>query len=161
MTFEEGGDRYPVWSADDTQVLYTNDGKNDGVIFRRFADGHGQAEQVATNPTGMWSWGWSRDSRWLVVAAVADKTTFDLLRYDVDGKKLTPLVATPFGEQSGALSSDERWLAYQSDETGRYEVYVRSLAGDAGRWRISSLGGMTPLWRQDGRELSSGHRKAS
>ena len=153
LTFDEGGDRYPIWSADDTQVLYTNDGKNDGEVFRRFADGHGQAEPVGANPSGMWSSGWSRDGRWLVVGAVADKTSFDLLRYDIDDKKSAPLLATPFNEQSGALSADERWLAYQSDETGRYEVYVRSLADDAGRWRISSLGGMTPVWRHDGREL--------
>ena len=88
-----------------------------------------------------------------MVGAVADETSFDLLRYDIDDKKSAPLLATPFNEQSGALSADERWLAFQSDETGRYEVYVRSLADDAGRWRISSLGGMTPVWRHDGREL--------
>ncbi len=153
LTFDEGGDRYPIWSTDDTQILYTNDRKNDGIIFRRFADGHGQPEQVATNVSGAWSWGWSRDSRWLVVGAVADATGYDLLRYDVENQTFTPLVNTPFNEQSGALSPDDRWLAYQSDETGRSEIYVRSLAGDAGRWRISSLGGATPLWRRDGREL--------
>ena len=71
----------------------------------------------------------------------------------MDSQTLTPLVNTPFSEEAGALSPDDRWLAYQSDETGRTEVYVRSLAGDAGRWRISSLGANTPLWRRDGREL--------
>ncbi len=68
-------------------------------------------------------------------------------------RKLTPLVNTAFEDGAGALSPDERWLAYQSDETGRAEIYVRSLGTDAGRWRISSLGGATPLWRGDGREL--------
>jgi Tol biopolymer transport system component len=153
LTFDEGGDRYPVWSSDDAHVLYTNDGKNDGIIFKRSASGVGQSEQVASNATGMWSWGWSRDRRWLVVAAVADATAFDVLKFDIEAQTATPLAATPFIEDSGALSPDERWVAYQSDETGRLEVYVRSLGTDAGRWRISTLGGRTPVWRQDGREL--------
>jgi eukaryotic-like serine/threonine-protein kinase len=153
LTFDEGGDRYPLWSSDDTQLVYTNDSRNDGIVFRRFTDGRGQAEQIASNATGLWAWSLARDGTWLVAATVAAATGFDLVRYDIAGKASTPLVSTQFAEEAGALSPDERWLAYQSDETGRPEVYVRSLAQDGGRWRISSLGGTTPLWRQDGREL--------
>jgi len=153
LTFDEGGDGYPLWSTDDTELAYANDRVNDGIVFRRFTDGRGQAEQMATNATGLWSRDWSRDGRWLVVGAVADTTGFDLWRYDLDSQALEALVDTPFNDQLGALSPDDRWLAYQSDETGRPEIYVRSLGSDAGRWRISSLGGVAPLWRGDGREL--------
>lgn len=153
LTFDEGGDRFPVWSADDAHVLYTNDRKNDGILFRRSADGLGQAEQVAANVAGMWSWGWSRNGRWLIVGGVASATGTDLLRFDLQSQRSAPIAATPFVEDSGALSPDERWLAYQSDETGRFEVYVRSLGADAGRWRISNLGGRSPTWRNDSREL--------
>jgi Tol biopolymer transport system component len=153
LTFEEGGDRYPVWSADDAAVLYSNDRKNDGVLFKRFTDGRGQAELVAENTTGMWPFAWSRDGGTIIVGVVTSATSFDLLRMDTASKQLTPLVNTPFNDQTGALSPDGRWLAYQTDETGRYEIYVRSLADEAGRWRISTQGGFAPMWRRDGREL--------
>jgi Tol biopolymer transport system component len=153
LTFDEGGDRYPLWSTDDTQLAYTNDRVNDGVVFRRFTDGRGQAEQMATNTTGLWSRDWSLDGRSLVVGAVADMTGIDLWRYDLESHVLEPLVDTQFNDAAGALSPDNRWLAYQSDERGRPEIYVQSLGVDEGRWQISNLGGLTPLWRRDGREL--------
>ena len=153
LTFDEGGDRFPVWSTDDTQVLYANDRKNDGIVFRRSANGQGQPEQVAVNAAGLWPSGWSREGRWLLLVAENDATAQDVVRYDVADKAFTPLVNTPAVESTAAVSPDERWLAYQSDETGRSEIYVRDLSTDAGRWRISSLGGVTPAWRRDGREL--------
>lgn len=119
--------------------MYTNDSRNDGVVFRRFTDGRGQAEQVAANVSGLWAWSWSRDGTWVVAGTVADKTGFDLVRYDIARKTATPLVSTLFAEQAGALSPDERWLAYQSNETGRPEVYVRSLADLEFGWHDSPL----------------------
>nr|MBA3948942.1 PD40 domain-containing protein [Acidobacteriota bacterium] len=153
LTFEEGGDRYPVWSTGDTHVLYANDGRNDGVLYRRSADGRGTLEQVASTASGLWSYGLSRDGTWLVAGIVTGPTSFDLMRYDIGSGKTTPLVQSPFDDVEGALSPDEKWLAYSSDHTGRREVYVRSLDGDTGRWQISTQGGGAPAWRADGREL--------
>jgi Tol biopolymer transport system component len=66
---------------------------------------------------------------------------------------MTPLVNTPFNESYGKVSPDGRWLAYVSNESGRPEIYVRPLAGGAGRWRVSQGGGSQPRWRRDGREI--------
>ncbi len=64
------------------------------------------------------------------------------------------LVRTPFAEQNGEVSPDGRWLAYQSNESGRFEIYVRPLPDvDAGRWQISTDGGVQPLWSRSGRDL--------
>jgi len=153
LTFGEGGDRYPIWSADGADVLYTNDSQNDGTIYRKPADGRGQAELIATTPAGLWAFGWSRDGRWLLVGAQADQTARDLLRYDRDTRKLAPLVQTRANDSAGSLSPDERWLAYTSEQSGRSEVYVRALGGEEGLWQISTQGGTLPLWRADGREL--------
>jgi eukaryotic-like serine/threonine-protein kinase len=68
-------------------------------------------------------------------------------------EKITPLVDTPFHDSTPALSPDEQWLAYSSDQTGRREVYVRALSGNDGRWQVSTQGGTMPRWRRDGREL--------
>ena len=67
----------------------------------------------------------------------------------------TPLLQTPFNEQNADLSPDGDWIAYQSDESGRPEVYVRPYPDvNAGRWQVSTSGGTRPLWSRDGRELS-------
>ena len=71
----------------------------------------------------------------------------------VANAKPETLVATPFDDFSGAWSPDGRWLAYQSDESGRAEVYVRDTSSAGGRWQVSTTGGDEPSWSPDGREL--------
>jgi Tol biopolymer transport system component len=153
LTFEEGGDYYPVWSPDGRFVYYTSDRRNDGVIFRRSSDGSGPAEEIGTTASGIWSLGISADGSWLVVGGVTDRTGLDLFRFDLATKQLTPLVQTPWVDQEPALSPDDRLLAYASEQSGRWEVYVQALAGATGRWQISTEGGQRPRWRGDGREL--------
>lgn len=68
-------------------------------------------------------------------------------------RKPVPLVHTPASETHGQISPDGKWLAYQSNETGVYEVYVQSFPTGTGRWPISTGGGEFPRWRRDGREL--------
>jgi hypothetical protein len=89
----------------------------------------------------------------MVVGTVAAKTGQDLLRFDVATRKITPLVTTPFFDESPALSPDDRFLAYASEESGRWEIYVQALDGERGRWQVSSDSGRRPRWRADGREL--------
>jgi hypothetical protein len=88
-----------------------------------------------------------------VVGTVHAETSRDLLRYDLATKQTTPLVASPYLDQFPALSPDDRLLAYDSDQSGRTEVYVQALGARNGRWQISSDGGAYPRWRADGREL--------
>ena len=153
LTFEEGGETYPVWSRDGAFVYYSNDRRNDGVIFRRRSDGTGAAEEVGTTAEGIWPGSVARDGRWMVVGTVAGKTGWDLLRLDVATRKVSPLVTTPFFDQDPALSPDDRLLAYASEESGRWEIYVQALDGERGRWQVSTDTGRRPRWRADGREL--------
>jgi len=69
------------------------------------------------------------------------------------GGKATPLLQTPFEESSGRLSPDGRWIAYSSDESDQFQVYVQSFPPGRGKWRISTNNGRLPEWRSDGREL--------
>jgi Tol biopolymer transport system component len=153
LTFEEGGESYPVWSRDDRYIYYANDRNNDGVIFRRRADGTGAAEEIGTTASGIWPGAIAGDGRWMVVGTVGGSTTFDLLRFDLTTRKVTPLVMTPFSDQDPAFSPDDRLLAYTSEESGRWEIYVQALDGERGRWQVSSENGRRPRWRADGREL--------
>ena len=67
------------------------------------------------------------------------------------------LLRTPFGERSPAISPDGRWIAYQSNESGVFEIYVRPFsergAAKGGKWQVSSGGGLYPMWSRNGREL--------
>ncbi len=153
LTFEEGSETFPAWSGDDRFVYYANDRRNDGVIFRRRADGTGSPEEIGTTDQGIWPMAASRDGRWLVVGGVGAGSGRDLFRFDLATKKLEPLVTTPFHELDPALSPDDRLLAYACEESGRWEVYVQALGGERGRWQISSERGRRPRWRADGREL--------
>jgi Tol biopolymer transport system component len=152
LTFEEGSEDYPVWSADGSTVYYSNDRRNDGTIFRRASDGTGAAEEVATTPQGWWPLDASKDGRWLAIGSVRAASDIDISRLDLATGEATPLVQTAFQDVEAVLSPDNLLMAYASEQSGRWEIYVQALDGH-GRWQISNDGGVSPHWRADGREL--------
>jgi hypothetical protein len=70
-----------------------------------------------------------------------------------EGEKPVPFLQTAFDEHFGIVSPDGRWIAYESNETGTYEIYVRPFPERAGKWQVSNTGGQLPQWRADGKEL--------
>jgi hypothetical protein len=95
-----------------------------------------------------------------VFTSVSPTTGTDLWALPLQGDaKPIPLLQTPFNEMLARLSPDDRWIAYMSDESGRYEIYVRSFspaakAGATGpKWMVSNGGGNMPVWRPDGKVL--------
>jgi dipeptidyl aminopeptidase/acylaminoacyl peptidase len=97
---------------------------------------------------------WSRDGRYLLFTSRDPKGGTDIWALTMDGSsKAFPVVQTAFEEQSAQFSPDAKWIAYQSDESGRSEVYVRRFPGPGEKWRISVEGGAQARWRSDGREL--------
>ena len=79
----------------------------------------------------------------------------DLLQLALDGtRRVTPLLQTKFDERNGIVSPDGRWLAYESNSSGSFEIYVRPFpnVGD-GQWQVSTAGGRQPLWARSGKEL--------
>jgi Tol biopolymer transport system component len=149
LTFDPAPDFGPVWSPDDSRILYTSSRRgNEGSIYSRQSSGLGEEELVLESEKGAFTVDWSNDGDTVIV-----QSETDIWRYSLREKKLTPLVKTDANEGAGALSPDGRWLAYVSDESGRYEVYVLGLTGPGGKWQVSTGGGEFPLWRRDGKEL--------
>jgi dipeptidyl aminopeptidase/acylaminoacyl peptidase len=98
---------------------------------------------------------WSRDGRFLLYRSVVDPVTgADLWVVPMVGeRKPFPIARTPANETLGSFSPDGRWIAIESDETGRSEIYVQRFPSAAARALVSTAGGPQPQWRPDGREL--------
>ncbi len=155
LTFT-GVNATPAWSADGKWVYYAAIDSTGlkTTMLRKPADGSREAETVATIDTRAYIKDFDPQGAAIVdYATRATGSMTDIVRLE-PGSSAEPssLVATDADEYAAAISADGRWLAYQSNETGRYEVYVRDLEG-GGRWQVSTLGGEEPHWSHDGREL--------
>ena len=90
----------------------------------------------------------------MLYATQDPKTASDLWALPLTGeRKPFPVVQTSFDDIQGQFSPDGRWLAYASNESGRYEIYVRSFPEPSGKWQVLTAGGTQPRWRRDGTEL--------
>lgn len=144
----------PAWSPDGGEVAYVVFGEGIGISR---ADGTGQREVVYRTPNFIPGLDWSRDGRRILYSIRNPGTGHDLYYLERSGPEgawqARRFLAEQASEEFPRLSPDGRYAAYQSNVTGRPEVYVRSFPDGAREWAISSRGGRSPRWRQDGREL--------
>ncbi len=158
LTFDEEPDVRPRWTPDGRWVSFRSTRSGEGALYRKRADGTGAVELVLQWDRPIWEGVWSPDGTWLLlrtggVAGSSGGRDISAMRVGVDSVP-TPLVASNFDERAIALSPDGKWLAYESDETGRDEVYVRPFPNvNEGKWQVSTGGGHSPLWAHSGREL--------
>ncbi|MDA2935056.1 serine/threonine-protein kinase [Acidobacteria bacterium AH-259-D05] len=154
LTFS-GDNSYPLWTPDGLQVVFAS--RRDGGQFNLFwkaADGTGQVERLTTSPNRQSPYFFSPDGKSLVFQEEVEGS-WDLHVLSMEGEPtVQPLLQTEFTELYPAISPDGRWMAYQSVESGRYEIYVRPFPKvEEGKWQISSEGGSEPVWGPDGQEL--------
>ncbi len=154
LTFEGANNQRPTWSHDGRDIFFLSDRTRPPALYRQRADGSAPAQRVASGARGLGEGLESGDGSWLVLRS-ADDVCCDILgmRPGVDSAPV-PLVATSFRERSPALSPDGKWLAYASDETGRFEIFVRPFPNvQSGKWQVSTAGGASPRWSRQGDEL--------
>jgi len=151
----EGGNITPTWAPDGEAVFFGRTAGPGAVnIYRKRADGLGEAEQVMVSEHSRFPRAITADGRSLLFVEWNPETARDIWTMTPeDDRRAEPVLATPFDEYSSALSPDGSWLAYVSDESGRYEVYVRSWPEGASRVLVSAHGGKDPAWSADGTEL--------
>jgi Tol biopolymer transport system component len=144
----------PVWSPDGRELAYCSPVHDPPNVFRRRLDGSDAEVLVPANGHAQLPCDWSLNAQSLLYVDRNPKTQSDVwvLRMEGDAKP-APWLQTPFNETGARFSPDGRWVAYASDETGKYEVYVRPLRGIGERRRISNQGGLGPRWRSDGKEI--------
>jgi len=155
FTFEPVRDRTPVWSPDAHRVAFASERTGVFDIYERPFDGPGTETLLVASSDAKLVYDWSPDGRFVLYGVQDPKTGRDLWVVPVTGDRTPVLVAgTPFAEQGGRFSVDGRWIAYESNESGRTEIYVQPFPGSGTRIQMSTQGGQAPQWRRDGRELT-------
>ncbi len=125
-----------------------------GGIWIQPTSGSGNQEKLDTPKTFANVTSWSPNGRYLFFMVQNNTTRQDVYYIDLDGdKKLIPFVQSPANENGAALSPNSKWLAYTSDESGRFEVYVTAFPGPGGKWQVSNGGGGSPHWTADGKQI--------
>ena len=158
VTFDGSVNGAPAWSHDGRRVAFFSDraGTSLNVVTTR-SDGGGEAETITSNPYINVPTSFSHDGARLATMEQGREANgsygMDIMIWSLKDKKVTPFLATRAAEMLARFSPDSRWLAYQSDESGKPEVYVRPFPGPGGKWMVSSGGGGNPTWTKGGREI--------
>jgi hypothetical protein len=149
FTFGPAADFAPVWTPAGDRLVFFSQGEGEHGLFWQPADRPGGAEKLSTGapPSGV-----TPDGTEVIFAYGGNQ---DLMMVALDGtRRVQSLLGTPAVERNGIVSPDGRWLAYESDSAGRFEIYVRPFPNaSAGQWLISTAGGTRPLWAPSGQEL--------
>lgn len=147
-----GSNRGPLWSGDGKRIFYITDDGNQEALFWRAADGSGVPELLTEPARAPESW--SPQASLLSFITLNVGGDYDVWTYSVETKRRNPFVVVPGTPQhSSHFSSDGKWLAYVSAETGRLEVYVRPFPAGEPHVQVSRSGGGHPLWSPDQKEL--------
>ena len=151
LTFNPAIDAMPVWSPDGTRILFASSRHQKFDLFVKNADG-GQEEKLLnfdnSEKADKYPYDWSRDGKYILYTPATELwiVTFPEL-------KARAFLAAPGIIRNGQFSPDGKWVAYASNESGKFEIYVTSFPGAQGKWQVSSVGGTQPRWRGDTKEL--------
>jgi len=158
LTFE-GSNQFPIWTTDGKRVIFRShrlDGARTVNLAWKSADGAGPSETLVTEKelsTLSTPASASPDGTVLLYNRVSP-TSADVRILPLRGNRQPqPYLETAFSQGAAQLSPDGRWVAYVSNEFGRYEIYVRSFANAQVKWQISDGGGVEPVWARNGQEL--------
>jgi serine/threonine-protein kinase len=157
LTFDGSLNSSPIWTADGQYVIFNSDRDGPFNLFWKHADGSGREERLLGGQDTETPDSWSLDGKWLVYDVSHAGTGMDIWSLAMEGPRIArPFLQTPHDECCARLSGDGHWLAYTSNESGRYEVYVQPFVGEPsreGKWQVSMGGGTEPAWSRNGREL--------
>jgi eukaryotic-like serine/threonine-protein kinase len=155
LTLTPGVDVIQVWTPDSRRLIFTSERAGVRNLFWQAADGSGAVERLTESPNTQYPTAVSPDGRRLIFSEDAPTTGNDVWVIELDGtRRATALLQSPFVERNGIISPDGRWLAYEANDSGRFEVYVRPFPDvNSGHWQVSTTGGTRPIWARSGQEL--------
>jgi Tol biopolymer transport system component len=155
LTFDPEDDLDAKWSPDSSRVVFGSRRRGHMDLFVKTATGAGSEQLLWADNLDKYAQSWSPDGRFLLYVTVGGPTGQDLWVLPLSGNERRPFafLPAPFNKGTGQFSPDGRWVAFRSNETGRFEVYVAPFPGPGGKWQISTTGGTLPRWRRDGKEI--------
>ena len=159
FTFDPAADTEPVWSPDARYIVFASERDGARNLYRKLSSNAGPEEVLLRSSEPKIPTDWSSDGRFLLYTNTDPKNGADIwflpLTPERAGEpKPTPYLKTEFNETYGRFSPDGRFVAYQSDASGAYEIYVQPFPNPTGgKWMVSTGGGIRPRWRRDGKEL--------
>ena len=152
FTFDPLNDTAPVWSPDGTRIVFRSDRAGGNLMFEKAATG-GETERLLTPFAAQFPSDWS-DGKYILYYSPFPVTQYDVMLLPQFGdRKPIPFEQSTFMEVAGRFSPDGRHIAYASDESGRFEIYVQPFPPSGSKWRVSNNGGFEPRWSRDGKEL--------
>jgi eukaryotic-like serine/threonine-protein kinase len=140
-----------TWMPDGKRIAFA--GNPTRNLFWQLADGSAGPERLTTSEYAHAPGSFSPDGQLLAFAELNPTTGYDLWVLRLSDRKAEPFLRTPFNEGAPSFSPDGHWLAYVSDESGRYEIYVQPYPGPGGKHQVSTEGGTEPVWNRNGKEL--------
>jgi len=163
FTYDPLSDRYPVWTPDGRRIAFASvrANKSSYSVYWQRVDGTGEPQRLTEGRSNQIPMSWHPSGKSLAFREIQPQTGWDIMILPMDGDeasgwkagKPTVFLATPFIESEAAFSPDGRWLAYQSDESGKNEVYVRPFPSREGKWQVSTAGGEYPTWSPNQKEM--------
>jgi eukaryotic-like serine/threonine-protein kinase len=144
----------PMWTLDGQRLVFIVSGERGDAVYWRRADGSGDAEHlIDTRAAEGWNAGGAQ-MRFLTLKETAGSRDYGIAFLDMASRKVTPVVDLPdTAQHSSNVSPDGRWMAYASNETGRYEVWIEPIPRTGARHQVTRDGGSHPMWRPDGQSL--------
>jgi Tol biopolymer transport system component len=154
LTTDPDSDTYPSWSPNGDRVTFVATRNGATSIYQKPSNGVSPEEPLVSSAELKYNPHWSPDGQYIIYSQLNPKTNVDLYLLSLSGdRKSTSLLQTNFIEAQARFSPNGRWIAYISNETGQFEVYVESFPATGAKLPISIGGGSQPQWRADGREL--------
>ncbi len=155
FTFDPAVDIAPLWSPDGTRIAFSSLRRGPFNLYVKSASGASAEELLFETPKNTYAQDWSGNGQFLLYSDTDPKTGRDLWALPMSGTDRKPIevVRTPFEELNGQFSPDARWVAYETNESGRFEIVVQPFPVPTGKWQVSTGGGIQPRWRADGKEL--------
>jgi eukaryotic-like serine/threonine-protein kinase len=156
VTFGNGINAGATWSPDDKSLIFSSGRGGTFQLYEQPADGSGEARRITDSTATEVAGFWSRDGKYLaytVPNSGNDASQIWLLPF-FGARKPYAFLHSSYDVLNPAISPDSKWLAFASNETGHNEIYVVPLAGGAGKWQVSSQGGVEPRWSSTGNEIS-------
>ena len=170
FTFDSSVNWHPVWSPDASRVLFASNREGRYDIYQKDSGAAVNEELLLKSDLSKYPFDWSPDGRFVIYGVDDPKTKADLWILPMDAGQAAgalkpgtpaPFLNSPFNETQGQFSpgpegapgGTPRWVAYSSDESGSFQVYVQPFPKGSGKSQVSTNGGQSPRWRGDGKEL--------